>query len=940
MEHTLANPSKSLSCQIRWTSLLPVLSVELPQVTVLPQTISCPLCNGDQLTLLDDHVLGGTWSNCRACNFAGDLVELAAAVWEIEVPAAISKLDGLGQFSDLITDDDVVAYMRDHVNYRKRLSTFWDAARLAPMQHATPSVRLLLRKFGLLDASNSPTWPERAGRFIGSSTSKAVEELFSPLSYDDQLRANHDGKSSVRRGGGPGKRRMFVGHGWQDVLVVPYFDLPGRICGFLIVGREADPEAGDFIYKRANFGSNREIAREAGVAMLPAISDSLGPDRNFGDTVFVIADPVVGLLLQTQRMRDSTVAFPLVLTYFSQQHQTLRLPPELEGRNLIFWGSHPQLLYQAKMHDGKVSRYRISSAEVERRLNHRHALDWLRLILSDALPWQIAFRRELDKLDLPGVARLVESMRFSPAEMRDVIAGSYEAQRERLIASDPHRIGRNRVLVNGKTIVEIDTGWVVEATGEQICNLALRVEKVATTDSDDCFYVGRASAKEVAYPFTVRKSDVDRRGLFNCVYDHLLNHGRGILNFQSRWSKHSAYIAMQFHEPDYVSRIERIGWQPAQECFQFPKFSIAYGGELNRSSLPVDNLRELPAFHLDHPGYFPLSDVRALSRRNNTTSLIWAVMAGVAHNLLAPALGRALNGLILDGEETASVCRAVSREIGCGIVSLSRKQRGQSDLDCVQSVCLKHGIPYLLECERPNLPMSAEWADDAGIHNAILCLDGYRAAALAAQPGFFRVSSGEPSSPLGEFKELIRYLIPNWLHDVSRRKLAVDRKEEHFVLDVLRDISCWFQRQGGEPTAVLAAKQVLSVDAHSPAASFIRVLDRLYSDGLITATREGFDSPKRKTPVIVYISERSSGEAGVWLPATDINRILAEQKCPAFDLAAVERSIRDEMAWRGEDTYKRVRGWLVDQQWFDDQINIVRGFGAVNKSKVTAWINT
>lgn len=46
---------------------------------------------------------------------------------------------------------------------------------------------------------------------------------------------------------------VFRGKEWGDVLMVPFYDLPGRISCLLCVGRQGDPEQ-DYVIKRANRG--------------------------------------------------------------------------------------------------------------------------------------------------------------------------------------------------------------------------------------------------------------------------------------------------------------------------------------------------------------------------------------------------------------------------------------------------------------------------------------------------------------------------------------------------------------------------------------------------------------------------------------------------------------------------------------------------------------
>ena len=113
----MSNPSRSLNDRLCWTRLLPALGVENIRTTALPQIFHCPGCHAQQLHVYDDRVCGGQWAYCRGCNFSGDLIELAAHVWQIDVPAALAKLEALGLFDVPLTDNEVQSHQQDHVDY-------------------------------------------------------------------------------------------------------------------------------------------------------------------------------------------------------------------------------------------------------------------------------------------------------------------------------------------------------------------------------------------------------------------------------------------------------------------------------------------------------------------------------------------------------------------------------------------------------------------------------------------------------------------------------------------------------------------------------------------------------------------------------------------------------------------------------------------------------
>ena len=365
----MANLAKSLNCLAPWNSLIRSLCAGERYSIVLPHTTTCPICEQDSLVICQDYVLGGQWAHCRWCRFAGDMIELAATAWHLGIPNAIALLSARVLLETTPTAAEIFAYQEDHLNYRRSLRDFWARARNAPRSSSSRSVWRALGRLELATTAGREFWLERGGRFVGSASRREIEDVFFQCSHSVGDRANHHGRFSKRRGSGPGGRRLFRGRSRDEMLVVPFYDLPGRICGFLFIGREEAGDGGEFIFKRANLGHSSGSPREAGVGMLPALDDP--PIPGVGDQVFVIADPVIGLMLQAQWLREHSTALPIVLSHLANDVKTLRLPDHLVGRKIIFWGQGSPILSQAKLWDAHVSRFVFSESEIARRLNHR-----------------------------------------------------------------------------------------------------------------------------------------------------------------------------------------------------------------------------------------------------------------------------------------------------------------------------------------------------------------------------------------------------------------------------------------------------------------------------------------------------------------------------------------------------------------------------------------
>ena len=166
--------------------------------------------------------------------------------------------------------------MRDYPGYRGRLSALWQRARDWLPRARSPALNRLRGRLGLADHLSPQRWREGPGRLLGGSPREEVEACFCPLS------TGQGGARPQRYRLNPSRGRVCAGPGWSDVLVIPYHDLPGRLCAFTFIGREGGPADRVFRPQRvlARSGSNQHQSQppyqaEAGLAGLETLEAAL-----------------------------------------------------------------------------------------------------------------------------------------------------------------------------------------------------------------------------------------------------------------------------------------------------------------------------------------------------------------------------------------------------------------------------------------------------------------------------------------------------------------------------------------------------------------------------------------------------------------------------------------------------------------------------------------
>jgi len=919
----MANPPETINRYFSWKFVLPVLGVKF-RTAVLPAILKCPLCDDETLRVFDDRLLGGQWTHCNGCQFAGDLIELAAAKWNTSAEDAVWRLQAeVDYFDSKACDPDrVTAYFQHHLDYRRRFADFWSHAQDEPIRSPSTSLVHLLRLFNATDQARARQWQDHGGQLVGAAHRRELEDLFQPLSHAVSLRANHDGQKTERRGSGGGsKGRIFVGNNWEDLLVIPHRDLPGRICALTLIGREAEPGNGDVIFKTANLGNASTTPREAGLGFWPALDQP--PHRILGDVVFVFTDPVAALRLQLRHLRSSTQPLPIVIARAGGGAETMSVWRQLPDRRFIFWGEPAAVLKLAKESRGRISTHQVSTVEMGQNMRHNSPLKWLQLIKKHTVPWDSALRSELQSSDAARAEELLQRLDFQPDDLRKFISSCNEELRDRLARINPQRYQHRRVRLGKKIVIESEDGWHLE-DGEEISNAALRIEETIYASSGRAYFRGIARLKGQDLDFTVRQSDVDRRGLLRATRDYLMHNMKGLLISQAGWSPRSEYIAMQLHEPKLVKGVDRIGWNQDRREFLFPKFWISSRGEVGQDRLPLRLEPEVPADHLREPARLTPRDIETLSQDLPEVRMAWSLAASVVHNLLAPVLNCEPIGVLLDGQAADVTGRRVAQTLGCLEIPIKARSRGHSVLETINDECQRHDWPTVLAPTRSrNTVMTSEWLGEPGLKNAILPANWFAVRTIAAHESFHVIRSDGAPGVRQVSPRVLAKIIPRYLQNLCERKIWIDQVEENHVNNIIHDMAKWFESEGPAASGdtVLAARQMFEpADTVRAWQRFVDVVCMLIDEGAMAVCEsadqliDGVHGGLIRRPAI-------EGErATVWISQTRLNQCLTERQALPFDPYLVFHSLQSGATWVAREEIEGEPGWAVPAEWWDLQL--------------------
>ena len=269
---------------------------------------TCPFCRQDTLRVYVSPIDGGRWYSCSVCHFKGDSIEFYQNAHELsDIRDAVLELSArniLPLSKTELSVDVIGRYVKEYVQRRKRFDTL--AADAKKQLRNLDSKQLdILHKFNLWDGYKSGKWGASLTGVVGMGVVSMVRDAGFTMPH----------------------------RGFTRFLVIPYYDVPGRISSMLLINKSG---------RRHRIYANPEGAmQDDGLMMLDTLD-------THNETVIAIRDPLLAVHLQ--RRTGNFTDKPLQLVVYDTQ--TNRAWQTVHARRLIYWEKENDIgLYaQAVMH--------------------------------------------------------------------------------------------------------------------------------------------------------------------------------------------------------------------------------------------------------------------------------------------------------------------------------------------------------------------------------------------------------------------------------------------------------------------------------------------------------------------------------------------------------------------------------------------------------------
>lgn len=604
---------------VKWEPLVRYLGLG-ESVNALPAAINCPFCKGVKTNILyPDPFYNNVWFHCNNCKAAGDPIMLAAQELGMDVRSTAFNLKAL----DLIDDYyyftaalDIYQY-KVHKAHLKHMA-FWEKCKSSDLIFTSTEVRTTCEKLGISVPRDARYWQNGMGKMIGFASREDCESGTAPPKMHEEDDPCEYTKHS-------GDYRSFIGKHWKNVIVVPFFDMPGRIREFKFISMNE----GRLVYANKILHHRKIHQKSAALAFF----DQIVKGTNHED--LVVTDTLeTAIRLHAKQLKEGRSLLPVVsVADFGQLDFLKSLFP------FKFTICNPKLGVETfpaiKASRSKV--YIDSNANTV--LAKSSTITWLDVVRNSAKDWKEVLENWLLTVRKPEAQAAVGNIEFSTQDFQEIDQGNYPSISDVLKSLDRHN--HRVVTVMGEKFYQTTDGWILLSNHNVISAATVTIQSIFKDTDDREKIAGYVSYKQKKHLFFKPSVELKDKGA-DFIRDVLVDNGIVCVDVDKRFTKFFYDIALAFHTPKVVHVSDNFGWNASEQLFRFKSFSISIDGTytldelttLQRSHTPGSNI--LPPDDLSKP---TVSDFLAIAEDHEFGSTFWLLAAYCVRSLLAPVLG-------------------------------------------------------------------------------------------------------------------------------------------------------------------------------------------------------------------------------------------------------------------------------------------------------------
>ena len=609
------------------------------------------------------------------------MVLLAAKVWDVTVPSAIKRLhiEGVKFPGKLVTDIQIDKLAVNYDRHRS-ISEMWQTAQKYLVDGKSPVIKYLRAKLHLHTTMSRARLIKGPAQLFGAMTYEAAKHLVAP---------NHHGKSTIYD-------TPFRGGHWSDLLFIPYFSSPDRICAFQWIGRHGTPN--DFVYHAICASNCPRSTREFGLAGADAVI------REPSQFVIGVPDAALMLRLQMRHMNMSLKPLPMVAWYSGKAGKTQNAWEMFSGRQIVIWDRElsAKAILQCYRADADLV-IRGPHKDTESAWNDFIKLcssqDLVQSLCDSARPWREVVRSWLKRASQHQVTDLLSEFNV---EKVDPIALFQECEID--LGLDKVSDVR-RARVDGKSYIQRGNQWFYQDARRRerlVLNATVRIDAIIHRQAHT-EYRGEVVTDSKTFPY---KKVVPHREN-QCIQTEslIMPAIRQGVRLVSKYRAPLIDLACAFHMPDIVRGKTKIGWDG--KAFRFKSYSIKSGQLRGHPDyLYPDKSPGLPKEYLE----FNRDQLDAASQVSIEDEVNWAIMTSVLACITGPFDDRPGPGVILSGPSLDALSCVIADRLGFGAKHPLERDTGQRKL------AWRHNWPVrILSCNSFPKPSLVAWLNSSAI---------------------------------------------------------------------------------------------------------------------------------------------------------------------------------------------------------------------------------
>lgn len=860
------------------------------------------------MLVLDDPISKGAWFHCQHCRRSGDLIHLAAQVWNVSEESVIVKLSKLG-FPVEDTDDAVQRYLARSNNI-KRFQEFWEQAR-QNLIHGNTTVAGLVHDLKLTCGIAQERWNAGPGQMLGAAHRQQVEHT-----YHQRAFVGHN-KS---------QRRVFKGSNWEDVMVLPYWQLPGKPAGFLFLGRNGNLEK-DCVFRSSLSSLTPCVPRfgqEAGLMLHPQCQMVAA---KYNRHVVAIGDPFLAMRMQARNFEASTRPLPLAV-YQAQNPNTMHRAQtryawrQFIGIKPVIWMPRYDRLAieQAIVSGARLSMVRPEDDSEEglwRYITKLSPQDLMQRIIRYSKPWYKALTRVVAEQDSGTIEDLFYHLELDSLQPGRVLNRCDSKIREYFKGlADTKAVRRAMPVSASANVVETDDNcWSMEypknASNKRevlISDAVIRINDVIHHKATGhTWYRGEILQDGDSIPFCDSEANIEKN-TWTWLKNLLTSEGRG-LRGSPRFSKEMLPAARQFHTPNYGYGVDSVGWDARKARMLLPNYYFTSDGEVERyeSLLP---LPDTPAQNIAEPVPLTPAELDFTLEDPDMAGPLWACFIAAMANILSPIYRQGTCGIGLVGPGAELAGQGIAEALGCSHFKFdSKREEGKA-----RELESRHGWPILVELGGWNCAAAFHaWSNIGGTHrhNAFAPVTWFNSQAKLLFGGWHVVRAPMPISFTSETIAAFNKLTPAYLQDVASRRFKLAHwksgRNDPWMISVVRDIRQFVEPQLPGWLKTIDPKRWLKYETVKPDAKPLgKMLGYLVSEGkMLTGPAKNGTHPTLRLT-----------KDGMLLTKMDLIRLLNEQKITLLNMGRVTSSLAQSDALVGVTD----QGWLIERKWWEKQL--------------------